>query len=382
MMIEVNLLPAELRRIERTPLPRFLVVIIGTAAIMATGAFGVVVNLRNVPDRRAREAALVEDVGRSTVQAAAYDRLLDQIAETKDRKKAIAQVWRRRILWSEKLAQIAQMTPKFIGIQGMRLEDARGAGRRGKDESGGMLTVSSICAGADHKRVANWRRIVMGDYPVKGSRDPWVGKHFFGSFVELLPTATQKVEVQDYVENEALKFGLKLPVKPPTVRLAEAVQAARADRRHPVQRSVPGASGGRMTPKAAKPQEGKTDAPNPEPPPTPETTPETSAEPIESPTAVAAEKAGPALNETVPQEQAEPTRETPNTTAKEEQELQKHDGIGEAAVLEDPPETPTETGAAAEKDEEDTTPEAPTPKATKPQETTGAETEREEKNDE
>ncbi|KPJ56069.1 MAG: hypothetical protein AMS16_03045 [Planctomycetes bacterium DG_58] len=376
MMIEVNLLPAELRRIERTPLPRFLVIIIGTAAIMATGAFGVVVNLRNIPDRRAREAALVEDVGRSTVQAAVYDRLIDQIAETKDRKKAIAEVWRQRILWSEKLAQVAEMTPKFIGIQGMRLEEAREGARRGKEE-GGLLTVSSICAGADQKRVANWRRIVMGDYPVKGSRDPWVGKNFFTSFEELLPTATQKMEVQDYVEKEALKFGLKLPVKPPSVRLAEAIQAAREDRRHQIQRGAPGASTGRTTPKAAKPQEAKADAPRPNDPPTPLSP----AEPIQSPTPLTPEKTAPAVHGTLPPEEAEPEEETPKTTAKEEQEPQKDEAVAEAPVLEELPDAPTETGAPAKKDEGETTPEEMTPKATKPQETTGTEAEKEAENE-
>ena len=323
-MIEVNLLPGELRRVEHTPLPRFLVVIVGTAAIMATGAFGVMVNLRRVPDLRAKEAVLMADVARSTVQAAVYERLIEQIAETKDRKTAIAEIWRRRILWSEKLAQIAEMTPKFIGIQDMRFDGPRGGARPGVEEAGGMLTLGSICAGADHKRVANWRRIVKGEYPVKGSRDPWVGKRFFASFVELLPTGTQKVEVRDYVEKEALKFGLKLPVKSASVRLTEAVEAARAEQRHQqIEHRMPTRGGQRVTPKAAKPEQDEADARKPEE--------KTSA----------AEKTAPVMKEGVP--------------------------VNEAQSPEGPPDAPAEEETTGENDS--------TPAATKPRETTSVEKE-------
>ena len=40
MMIEVNLLPLELRRVAHTPLPRFLVIIIGTAVVLTVAFLG------------------------------------------------------------------------------------------------------------------------------------------------------------------------------------------------------------------------------------------------------------------------------------------------------------------------------------------------------
>jgi len=228
MMIEVNLLPLELRRVERTPLPRFLVIIIGTAVVMATSAVAMVVNWRTLPDLRSKESTLLSDIGRSEAQAMDHDRLLDQIAETQDRKKAIAEVWRTRIMWSEKLAQVAEMTPAFIGLTEVKLDEPRSSGRAGQ-EDGGTLTIQSICAGADHSRVANVRRIFLGQYRVADSSDPWVGKRFFGSFQDLLPTGTQAIEVKDFVETEALKFSLVMPLKPASARLAEALQGARDD---------------------------------------------------------------------------------------------------------------------------------------------------------
>ena len=230
MMIEVNLLPIELRRVERTPLPRFLVIIFGTAAVLTLAALGMIVSLRTVPDLRSRENDLVTTIPARQVQAAAYDRILEEIAATQDRKKAISEVWRKRIMWSEKLVQIAEMTPAFVGLTDLALDEPRETGRGG-EENGGTLTLQSICAGTDHSRIANVRRIFQGQYQVTGNRDPWVGKRFYGSFMDLLPTGTQMVEVKDCVETEALKFSLEMPLKPAAARLAEAEAAAQAETR-------------------------------------------------------------------------------------------------------------------------------------------------------
>ena len=222
MMIEVNLMPAEMQRVEHTPLPRFLVIMIGTAVIMATGAFGVVVNLRRLPDLNDRLAVVTDDVRKSELAASVHDTLLDEIAETQDRKKAIAELWRSRISWSEKLAQLSEMTPEFIGFRMMKFAETRG---NKKDElNGGMLTVESISAGDDHSRVAAFRRILKGEIRAK-ARDPWVGRKFFNSsFLALLPTGTKKIEAKEYVEKVALEFEIKMPVKTAAVRMAEAVK--------------------------------------------------------------------------------------------------------------------------------------------------------------
>ena len=231
MMIEVNLLPAEFRRVEHTPLPRFLVIILGTAAVMATTAFGVIVNLRNVPDLEARQATHVRDIGASQPQAAVWDKLQDEIADAKERKQAIAEVWRTRILWSEKLSQLAQMAPNFIGFQEIKVDEPRASGSRNEAETGGMLTLESLCAGANLDRVADFRRIVEGQIRLTSASDPRVGQHFFSSFTEVLPTETTKVDTkqEEYVEKEALKFTLRMPVKAASARLGEALQAVQEE---------------------------------------------------------------------------------------------------------------------------------------------------------
>ena len=362
MMIEVNLLPGELRRVEHTPLPRFLVVIFGTAAIMATGAFGVVVNWRTVPDLKAREMSLSEDVARRTVQAAVYDRLLSQIDETKDRKKAIGEIWRARVMWSEKLAQLSEMTPKFIGFQDINLTETRQTGRSKGKESGGMLTIGSICAGADHRRVANWRRIVKGEYRVDSGTDPWMGRRFFSDFLELLPTSTQKVELKDYVEREALKFGLNLPLKPASVRQAEGVAAARQSRNRRLNHPTVPATPKRETPTDAKDEK-------PEAPPAAKTPVSEAPAVQDTPTAAAPEPDG-AGEDVVEAGEPAPQAEGPATMdAGKDLPAETDEAMGDAVETTEDVKEEKDEGVPAEK--------KPAPEATKPEEDTSRETENE-----
>jgi hypothetical protein len=215
-----------MRRVEHTPLPRFLVIIIGTEAIMATGAFGVVVNLRKVPDRGDKLGSLNADVHSSERAAASYDELLDSIADTQNRKKAIAELWRTRIQWSKRLTQVAKIMPSWGGLEQMKLSEARGGARRGEDENGGLLTMDMRTATDDHSRVAWVRRAFRGEVRVQG-HDPWVGREFFDVFQDIAPTRTEKVEEKDYVEKVALEFALNIPLKTAEERLEQAQKDAR-----------------------------------------------------------------------------------------------------------------------------------------------------------
>ncbi|GAI90425.1 unnamed protein product, partial [marine sediment metagenome] len=160
MMIEVNLLPQELRRVEHTPLPRFLVIIAGTALVGVILAFGAIMNLRKLPDLRGREMALVTEIASAARSVREHDLLLGQLEEVKQRKRAIAEIWRARIIWSRKLEQFSEMIPKFIGIEKLTLEEARRSAQG--NQNGGYLNLGSVCAGADVDRLAMFRRILRG----------------------------------------------------------------------------------------------------------------------------------------------------------------------------------------------------------------------------
>jgi Tfp pilus assembly protein PilN len=228
-MIEVNLLPIELRKVEHTPMPRFLVIAAGTALVMATAAYGVVVNLRTVPDLMGKEQEAVKEIAIRQPMAKDWDELQDEISDARVRKQAIAELWRTRIQWSRRLAQLAEVTPGFVGFTEVKLEEARSGGAKDV-ETGGMLTVQCLLAGSDLNRVAMWRRIAEGGENIIGFEKVDVAMDFKGSFMPILPTETTLVEVkEDYMEKQALKLDLKMPVKPASARLAEATAAEQAE---------------------------------------------------------------------------------------------------------------------------------------------------------
>lgn len=219
MMIEVNLLPQEMRRVEHTPLPRLLIIVAGTTLVSVALAFGAIVNLRKLPDMVGAEMDLNQKIAAGATLEREHDLLMGQIEEVKQRKRAIAEIWRARIIWSKKLEQFSEMIPKFIGIEKLTLEPARRSGR--DDEVGGYLNLVSVCAGADVNRLAMFRRILSGVYPVSGSANQWVGREWFEDFVGIDATPWVIKEMPDYEEKEALSFTLKLAIEPDDKRLKD-----------------------------------------------------------------------------------------------------------------------------------------------------------------
>jgi len=201
---------------------------VGTAAVMATGAFGIVVNWRQVPDLAGRLAAVQADLRESEGSAAKHDELLDSIAETKDRKKAIAQLWHARIPWSRKWAELAQITPGFVGFTEMKLAEARIKGR--EEENGGLLTLDTLIAGDDLDRLSSFRRVLKGEIAEKGG-DPEVGRRFFGAFMDLVDRGAKRVEVKDCVEKVALETPVEMTLKTSDARLAEALKLKQEEER-------------------------------------------------------------------------------------------------------------------------------------------------------
>ena len=232
MMIEVNLLPVELRRVERTPMPRLLTILAGTILAMTTAAFAVVVNLRKVPDLRHGESTLVVEIKGLKKQEKEYEHLVGCIEEFRDRKSAIAEIWRKRVEWAEKLSQLCDLTPRHVGLKEIKLQASRESRQTtGKETAGGTLVLDSISAGAEHSRLAWFRRILRGEVPREGANDQDLGKDFFASFIKMDPTSTKLVELDGYEEEQALEFQLKLILKGGDKRLADAVKEERERRK-------------------------------------------------------------------------------------------------------------------------------------------------------
>lgn len=108
-MIKVNLLPAEYRRVERTPVFRFVTILCGVVlSASAIGAFLYVHfgTLENVIDDR-ETLAMTEDILRKDAQRS---KALDAEArEYQKRRATIDEIARRRLLWSKKLDELCDL---------------------------------------------------------------------------------------------------------------------------------------------------------------------------------------------------------------------------------------------------------------------------------
>src|SRR5262245_9965002 len=121
-MIQINLLPKDLQQAARTPVKLFITILTGVALTMACLCiyayfwFNVVVLQERVDRKR-------EEVEHLKKNAAEVDSLLDDIADYKEREKAIISIKTNRILWSKKMDDLCRITPNFIWIDRLEMRE-------------------------------------------------------------------------------------------------------------------------------------------------------------------------------------------------------------------------------------------------------------------
>src|SRR2546425_2133340 len=130
-MIQINLLPKELQQAARTPVKLFATILAGVA--LATVClcsyayfwFNVVVLQERVERKR-------EEVEHLKKNASEVDSLLDDIADYKEREKAIISIKTNRILWSKKMDELCRITPNYIWIVRMDMRELVRANTSGR----------------------------------------------------------------------------------------------------------------------------------------------------------------------------------------------------------------------------------------------------------
>lgn len=119
-MININLLPRELRPVQRTPLPHILSLLVLAAALayMGNNYLGLSMKLNSV--RHQAENAKIELAAlESTVQE--YNALMDQKQFLMQKIGAIQEILKDRTIWSEQLHQLVTLTPENIWYQRIRV---------------------------------------------------------------------------------------------------------------------------------------------------------------------------------------------------------------------------------------------------------------------
>lgn len=141
-MIEVNLLPEERRPVERTPLPRFLIILAGVLGFCIEGVALALI----LYDWRPKQDILAIHQGR--INAAqetigAIDKLKAEIADFEKRTADIAKLYRDRRVWAPILNRLSD-EPEVLppGVWFRKLELKKGTAKTAGQIPGDVLRIS------------------------------------------------------------------------------------------------------------------------------------------------------------------------------------------------------------------------------------------------
>jgi Tfp pilus assembly protein PilN len=209
-VIAINLLPAEYRKSEATPIARFLAIVIG-AVVVTTGlvVYGYVhySKLRGVRDlREATEATYANKKAQADVSL----NLQAEINAYEARRKAITEVARNRNLHSKKLDEFLTVvwnrddrSQYYVWLNSLSVKPPREGGRRGAVTTGGSFTFSGFSDTANFSRVTNLRDALKGH------------KAFYDDFKGISRPVFKETKWDDGLEpSTAGKFSFDLTFKP------------------------------------------------------------------------------------------------------------------------------------------------------------------------
>ncbi len=105
-MIKINLLPEELRPLEKTPLGRFLVIVFGVALTTTVLFLFLVLKFKTLPTAEAALKNAQSEKTRKEEEAKVHDELQKQIDFFQLRITTVQNIGKERYIWSKKLYQL------------------------------------------------------------------------------------------------------------------------------------------------------------------------------------------------------------------------------------------------------------------------------------
>lgn len=168
-MIQVNLLPEEFRRPDRTPMPLFLTVVFGiiSVAILGMWLFALSSSLQNLEEANEQ---LQGQKATWSQRATVVDKLNREISTQKKRQNTIIGISLSKIMWSQKLIQLSRILDndfEDFWIRNMTMTQTA---------KGGTLVLTSLCQGEDFARVSDFRNRLKNNpnfwYHFKAIRAP------------------------------------------------------------------------------------------------------------------------------------------------------------------------------------------------------------------
>ncbi len=183
-MIEINLLPPEMRKVDRTSMKRLLCMITAVVLVSAS-AIGVITSVKRYHDESAKNVELNQEVARLEPLATEYDVLSAELVEIGTRIRTIDEIRSTRLRWGVKLDQLYAILPDYVWFDKVELKAGRATGPAAAAGIVSKLLLECFAAGADEKRYAEFRRVLTGELVADG---PYSGDEFFSDFDKLNST--------------------------------------------------------------------------------------------------------------------------------------------------------------------------------------------------
>lgn len=239
-MIDINLLPVELRPVDRTPLPRLMAILSGVLLVVLEGFFLVFLFLQWVPTEKNRldvAQARVVDLRKEEEKIIL---IKGEMVRIHKRVESIGRLYDERFTWARLLDRLAEPTvlPDRIWINKLEFEPPRrGVIRRNAPKNqeipAGTLRLECF-ARAEIEDGPNAREEMMEEmqrfikkieddktpvYEVRGLADLLKKPRFVGlGFAESSRGASRDTEVPDDAPGQILTFTLEIDFQPKKVK--------------------------------------------------------------------------------------------------------------------------------------------------------------------
>ncbi|MEW6355951.1 MAG: hypothetical protein AB1696_06490 [Planctomycetota bacterium] len=158
-MIQINLLPKELRRSEPTPWPKLLALLASLVVILSVGLIMIYYRFNVLPMVLLERDRAKEEMQGLMARAKEADDLEKEIKDFEVREKTILEIRKARWLWAKKLDQLVDLIPPYIQVESLGIRETQS--RRKTQELGPTLEMDCLSGGTDERNIAKFRRKII-----------------------------------------------------------------------------------------------------------------------------------------------------------------------------------------------------------------------------
>jgi Tfp pilus assembly protein PilN len=218
-MIEVNLVPEDRRPVERTPLPRFLMIIVGVIGFCVEGILLVMI-LADSPRQKLKLKEVEHRINAASEKLAKMKSIKSRITQMKTRNKSIGDLYRFRRTWAPLLHRLSspEVLPTNIWYSEIELKQGRAA--RSKTPAEELFLRGYARGTSDDDGVNSMYQATQAISNFVANLQSQ-GEEFTGEF-NLPPVKDKATEVEELsvpkeaspsVPRHAAAFGIKLVLK-------------------------------------------------------------------------------------------------------------------------------------------------------------------------